>query len=196
VKISRTAGFVSSAVFFFACHSYGQDSSEGSQKGFLPLSGRIFSDVYIPTQNNYPSRSLQQLSTSLWLQSDPKLTDSTSARILFEGNAFDANYSYLSGNTNVSHIEPQLREGYVSYSKIGFDLKVGKQIIPWGKSDAFNPTDYHTAKNFQFLNPDDEVRRQGSGSLLASITPDEGSSPWNLTGVFTPIIAQSRLQGA
>ena len=76
------------------------------------------------------------------------------------------------------------REAYLSYSDESSELKMGQQIISWGKSDGINPTDYLSAKNYKFLNPDEEVKRQGSVSLNYSYTPNQGASPFNYQFVF------------
>ncbi len=55
-----------------------------------------------------------------------------------------------------------------------------------------NPTDFLSAKDYTYLVPDDEVRRVASTGLLASLTPNEGVSPWNITLVWMPLFAQSK----
>jgi len=159
----------------------------------LPLSGRVFTDVYVPTNNNFPDNPLEQLSTGVWLETDPHWTDQTYAKIIYQGLGFDSNGAELTGDTTVTHLESTLREAYVSTSGTGWEVRAGRQIIPWGKSDGFNPTDYNSAMNLSFFNPDDEVRRVGGDSVWATVTPSQGASLWNFTAVWTPVFAQGSL---
>lgn len=81
----------------------------------------------------------------------------------------------------------------MSYFSEGLDLRAGQQIIPWGKSDGVNPTDYFTAKNYTFLNPDDEVKRTGAPALNFTFTPDNGTSPLSFQLVFQAFYPQTAL---
>jgi hypothetical protein len=153
----------------------------------VPISGRLFTDFYVPT-NNPLNGSLQQISGSLWLQADPKLGENGSAHFVFTANEI-----LTSSVSSYNQFTPGLREGSISYSKLGFDFRAGKMILPWGKSDVINPTDFLTAKNYSFFNPDDEVRRIGSISLFLAWTPNQGNSPFTITVVGTPVFAQTQL---
>ncbi|MBI2711555.1 MAG: hypothetical protein HYX41_01655 [Bdellovibrio sp.] len=151
------------------------------------VSGRIFSDFYIPT-GNFFNGSLQQISGSAWLQLDPKVGEGTSAHLILTADQIAA--SSVSGKGGFS---PGVREGYVHYFKSGWNVRMGKMILPWGKSDGVNPTDFLTAKDYGFFNPDDEVRRIGAVSVLLSWTPSSGNSPFTFTFVGTPVFPQSVL---
>jgi hypothetical protein len=160
------------ALFFCVC--LGRSSALAEDFSIFPLTGRVFGDVYVPTQDPVPQKPLEQLSGSLWLESNPHLGEHSYAKIIGEFDAFDGQYSFSSDLSTASHLEAVLREAYVGSSKGGFEIRAGKMILPWGKSDVFNPTDYHTAKNLSFFNPDDEVRRVGGSSLEILFTPNEG----------------------
>jgi len=158
---------------------------EASAPATIPISGRIFSDIYVPIYLNPLTNNLQQLNASAWLQLDPKLNESTGARFVLTANQFDM--------TSPSSFELGLREGYAYYQSSGFEFRGGMQILPWGKSDAFNPTDFLTAKNFTFFNPDDEVRRIGATSIWLGWTPSQGTSPLTFTAVWQPVLPKSEL---
>ena len=153
----------------------------------LPLSGRLFADVFAPARQ-VDSAPFRQTSTSLWLQGEPKFNEKSSAHFTLTGDAFDTSVTQTS-----SYFRSGLREGYVDYQDKGFDLRFGKQILPWGKSDVVNPTDFLSAKDYTFLNPDDETRRLGATSLWMSLTPNQGNSPWNVIAVWTPVFPQTSL---
>jgi hypothetical protein len=157
----------------------------------LPLSGRVFSDIYVPATNTGTS-GYRQDSASLWLQGDPRLGENGSARFILTGDAIQNNSVSAVGNSG-AQFRVGLREGWVSYAKNGGEFRLGQQIIPWGKSDVVNPTDFLSAKNYTIFNPDDEVRRVGAVSLLLDWTPAQGNSPLTFTLVMTPIFAQTQL---
>ena len=159
----------------------------------FPITGKSYTDLYVPTRNSNPPKPLQQLSTSLWLESDPRLSEKFTSKIVYQGDGFDAQYSSFSGNTTVTNLHSQLREGYITYNNgSGLELRGGQQIISWGKTDVLNPTDYNSAKNLNFFNPDDEVKRVSSTSVQANLVPG-GDSKMTLTAVWNIIPAEGRL---
>jgi hypothetical protein len=170
----------------------GNAAAENGQSSFPEwnLSGRAFGDLYYPTVE-HRGKTFQQLSASLWVQGDGRFSDSFSARAIYQGDLFDGRESRLTGDRSGTHLRNRLREGYVEYFAGGFQARVGQQIIPWGKSDGINPTDFLSAKESSFLNHDSEVTRVGGVSLLLSFTPQGGASPWNLTAVAQPYFPES-----
>jgi hypothetical protein len=149
------------------------------------VSGRFFSDVYVPVKNRF-AKPLTQLSSSFWLEwSQSDDSSPISARVVLEANAFDFNNAVVTSRGDSTHVEAAFREAFAGYSNEGFEIRLGRQIIPWGKSDGINPTDYLTAKNLAFLNHDSEVQRSGGAGVWSSWTPAEAPS-WNFTAVANP----------
>ncbi|MCC6278243.1 MAG: hypothetical protein IT289_10045 [Oligoflexia bacterium] len=157
----------------------------------LMPSGRIYGDLYIPTESS--AKKFQSQSGSIWLQIDPQADESFGARVIYQLDYFDVQQSRVSAGKTENGFRSQLREGYFSFSTDGFDVRGGKQIIPWGKSDAINPTDFLTGKDLSVLNPDEEVRRTGAWALQATWVPESGTSPWSVTGIWIPLFAQGRM---
>ncbi len=56
---------------------------------------------------------------------------------------------------NVFH----LKEGFVSYRGEKFDFSLGSQIVKWGRTDGFNPTNYLVSTDYFLLSgdPDDQM---------------------------------------
>ncbi len=165
----------------FSCCAYAQDETA------FPLSGRLYTDHYVFTSGEN-SRRLAQSSLSAWLEYNLKLNESMSAKALSQTDLF---YRDLNHPDRPS-ANFQLREGFISYQTEGSDLRVGQQIIPWGKSDGINPTDYFTAKNYTLLNPDDEVKRLGAPAINWNYTPLAGNSPFSFQGVIQAFYPQTR----
>lgn len=65
-----------------------------------------------------------------------------------------------------NRFQGRLLEGYVNLYFGDLDLRVGKQIITWGRADALNPTDLLTPKDFTLLSAkDEEERRIGTAAV-------------------------------
>jgi len=61
-----------------------------------------------------------------------------------------------------------LREGYLDLTFGSLDLRVGQQIIAWGRADRINPTDNLTSRNFTLLVPEDSDQRTGTTGIKAT----------------------------
>ncbi len=64
------------------------------------------------------------------------------------------------GDTDAS-----LVEGYVTMRSDQWRVRAGKQIVPWGRTDAINPTDNLTPRDYVVLLPFDEDQRIGTTAL-------------------------------
>lgn len=58
-----------------------------------------------------------------------------------------------------------VREAYAEYQDDRFRVRIGKQIVSWGRADRFNPTDNLTPRNYQILSADDDDQRFGTVGL-------------------------------
>ncbi len=67
-----------------------------------------------------------------------------------------------------------------------FDLRLGKQIITWGKADAFNPTDNLTPTDYANLLDDDEIG-------VVAVNLNYYWRDWNLQIVGVPGFTPTRL---
>lgn len=90
---------------------------------------------------------------SAWLNLRPKEVWGT--KFYFDGYLQGSNLS----RNNLSYGD--LREGFLEKSFENLDLKIGRQIIVWGRADKFNPTDSFSTKDLTFLTTDDEEQRRG-----------------------------------
>ena len=81
------------------------------------------------------------------------------------GDGFaDARIRYgLQGNAPGTFVD--LREAYVNAYLGPFDLRLGKQIIVWGRADALNPTNNLTPVDFRIRSPlEDDIRLGNVGA--------------------------------
>ena len=89
--------------------------------------------------------------------------------------------------------EPQqarLLEAYTNFYFKSFDVRIGKQNIPWGRADALNPTDNLTPKDFTVLSArDEDDRRTGTAAVKANYY----RGPYTLSVVWLPLFNPSTI---
>ncbi|MGE0763400.1 MAG: DUF1302 family protein [Bdellovibrionales bacterium] len=95
---------------------------------------------------------------------------------------------YAEGNLQASNLTRQstsygdLREAYTFGNMKKWDLKLGRQIIVWGRADKLNPTDSLSVRDLTRLVVDDEDQR--TGILSAQQTYTSGYS--RLIAIWQP----------
>lgn len=63
----------------------------------------------------------------------------------------------------------QAREGYLQRKTEGDEIRLGRQLIAWGRADKLNPTDYFTIRDYTMLTSDDEEQKRGVDALRATM---------------------------
>lgn len=152
-----------------------------SGKGTLAQYQRAFSE----TDNG---ESLQS-SANLLLSLTPKLPGIFSLK----GEALGSVYADSLEKDREFSARADVKELWLGLDAAGLELKVGQLLVPWGKTDGVNPTDYLTGRDYTLLSRVEEFRRIGAPGLLAAYTPNAGSSPFQITAVFNAAYAQNRL---
>ncbi len=90
------------------------------------------------------------------------------------------NSGYHSGGFSLS---PDVREAWVS-ARIGpAEIRLGKQIIAWGRADVFNPTNTITPMNLTAFSSDEDDTRRGNMLLFTRVK----AGPIVLEGVWIPL---------
>lgn len=161
------------------------DKTAGTEKDSFSWGGRIFTDQYLYSQTG----KLAQSSFSSWLELSTKNENGLGGHAVGALTIFGKSMD----RPDRASVTGQLREAYFSYRGDGTSIKLGQQIIPWGKSDGINATDYFSAKDYSLLNPDDEVRRTGAPGLNLSFTPESGNSPFTYQFIFQVYSPQNKL---
>lgn len=85
--------------------------------------------------------------------------------------------------------DASLREGYLDLAVNDADLRLGKQIVKWGRADTINPTDNLTPSDYTLLYPEDDDLK--SGIPAAKATYNAGG--YALTGIWLPRFQPSRI---
>jgi hypothetical protein len=112
---------------------------------------------------------------SAWLKLDKKLESGIG--LFAEG--YLANEDVFGEQRDTS----RLREAYVEGRRGQLDVRVGKQIIAWGRADRLNPTDNLTPRDTTLLAGDIDEDRFGSLAAKASWNFDAYTS---LSGIWIP----------
>lgn len=55
----------------------------------------------------------------------------------------------------------RVREAYLRWNGEQLDVKLGRQLIVWGRADRLNPTDNITPRNYTWLTPEENDQRLG-----------------------------------
>jgi len=66
-----------------------------------------------------------------------------------------------------------VREAYLDLFAGKFELRIGKQISPWGRADGWNPTDNLTPSDYFIRSPDHDDMRIGSYRVRGQFNPAE-----------------------
>ena len=75
--------------------------------------------------------------------------------------------------TSDSYLQGRVREGYWEQGVGALSLRIGRQIIAWGRADRINPTDVLSPRDFRLLSGDDDDQRNGIDAiqLRYAVTP-------------------------
>jgi hypothetical protein len=86
-------------------------------------------------------------------------------------------------------VSVDLREAYVNLYAGPLDLRLGQQIVVWGRADALNPTSNITPSDLRVHSPVEDDRRVGNVGLRAFLN----LSPFRLEGVWMPLYAATEI---
>lgn len=147
----------------------------------VSFNGYTRGDVYIGKESGESNGEIKAAYGELSLQvRTPKET---------YGDAFaEARLRYgLEGDRKQLFVD--LREAYVNAHAGPLDLRLGQQVIVWGRADAFNPTNNITPSDLRVRSPVEDDRRVGNVGARAFLN----FSPFRLEGVYMPLYAESQL---
>jgi hypothetical protein len=110
------------------------------------------------------SRSLDDradlATAALWMRARPRLTPDAS--LFLEGWVRNEDLFIADRTSGI------LREAYLDVGIGPVDVRVGRQIIAWGRADRINPTDNLTPRDFTLLVPEDGDQRFGTTGVRAT----------------------------
>lgn len=136
--------------------------------GNTSLGGFVRSAMYIGSKAGEENPYLQSIYGQMAVLSDVDLGKygTAFADIRFRyGNEFDSTLSEL-----------DIREAYIDLFAGPLSIRTGKQIITWGSSSFFNPSDPFSALNPTLRSPDPDDMNIGTWSINARISIGNSSS--------------------
>lgn len=83
----------------------------------------------------------------------------------------------------------RVREFYWRYAQSAAELKLGRQMVVWGRADGINPTDNLSPRDFTLLTPEDGDQRYGNEAVQLRLDTRIG----NLIGLWFPHAASHTL---
>jgi hypothetical protein len=81
-------------------------------------------------------------------------------------------------------------EAYVTYHFSKADLRIGKQVVAWGRADGINPTDNLTPRDYTVMLPFEEDQRLGTPSMRLDTFLSQAHT---LTLFVTPFFEPSKV---
>jgi len=156
---------------------------EGTGGGGLPfdLNGYVRGDAFV---GKVPTKGAAEMKAAYG-----ELSLKVTTKKLKYGDAF-AEMRLRYGLQTGSRIQlVDLREAYVNLYAGPFDLRLGQQIIVWGRADAVNPTNNLTPTDLRVHSPNEDDRRLGNFAARAFLN----FQPFRLEGVWVPLYTPSEL---
>jgi hypothetical protein len=147
----------------------------------VDLNGYVRGDVFIGKR---PDKGQAQLKATY-----SELVLKLRARKEKYGDAYaEPRFRYgLQGEERALFVD--LREAYVNLYAGPLDLRLGKQIVVWGRADALNPTSNITPVDFRIHSPVEDDRRVGNVGARAFLN----FSPVRIEGVWMPLYSATEL---
>ncbi len=162
-------------------------SSEGGGDLSLDIGGYVRGDAYIGVIPRPPGfvGPLEPAARAAYGELALQMT----ARKGSWGDAFaEARFRY--GQQLEQHqLFVDLREAYVNGYFGPVDIRFGKQIVAWGRADAFNPTNNVTPTDFRIRSPREDDKRVGNVGARAFVN----FQPFRLEGVWMPLYEPTML---
>lgn len=107
--------------------------------------------------------NLEQLNSvgaaTLWMRARPRIAPWLSARV--EGWVTDQKLG------RGDNWRGELREGNLVANFEPFELRIGREIVAWGRADRVNPTDVIGSRDYTLLFPEDDDQRRGNAMVHA-----------------------------
>lgn len=109
--------------------------------------------------------------------------------ILAQDIAFKSRIYTVYSPRVTEELDLNLQEAYIDYYSEIFDIRIGKQIISWGKADELNPTDILNPEDLSNIFDEKSIRKIG----IFGIKLDLKLFDTVITGIYVPDIQFHKL---
>jgi len=165
-----------------AVHAQSDDDSSSAVERFLRqerVTTWVRADYYESSNNLDGERNL--LGGTLQMKALPRLAELVDGKIEARVTAPD-----IRGRPGYG-VHSELLEGYATLHFKRVDLRLGKQIVAWGRADGINPTDNLTPRDYRVLLPLEEDQRFGTwGARLDAYLSQELTFETFVSTFFEP----------
>lgn len=152
--LRATLALVAAACLAASPAARAQDEGAPGWRERLDVSGSLRGAYFSSSRRLDDRRGLG--AASLWLRASPQLGEDAAATL--EGWV----------RNDGGRSSARLREAYLDLRRGRADLRLGQQIIAWGRADELNPTDNLTPRDFTLLTTENSDQRLGTvGARLA-----------------------------
>lgn len=131
----------------------------GGEAAPVELDGSVRAGYFSASRSLDGARDL--VSSSVWLKAKSRLLGGA---LIVDGWARH-DHSLRPQNGSGAGV---LREAYFEFGNGKLDLRIGKQIIAWGRADEINPTDNLTPRDYTLLTPENSDQRLGLLAVKAT----------------------------
>ena len=167
-------------------------SQIGLDKKFLDIHGYVENRNYFHyDRNNNKDYFFYELRDNFRLSKEIRFSDNVSGMASVDGRFYD--FINRRGDKGmVRRVEPW--EMYLDCNSDVLDIRIGQQLIRWGKSDEVNPTDVFTPEDLsEFIN---EVERAKRKLPVIALKSDYYYKDYALEAIWLPFFRRTRLDGA
>ena len=83
-------------------------------------------------------------------------------------------------------LDIDMHEAYITLSPGKFDIKIGQQVVVWGRADGFNPTNNLTPHDFRVFSPDEDDKRLSNFLVHSAYNFKHGRISFDWIPVYCP----------
>ncbi len=177
-EVSTGSGLFESAQSDAATSS---GASEAPKETGVDFNGYVRGDMFVGKEQNQPHADMKAAYSELALKFRVKKEKF--------GDAYaEMRFRYgVQGDVHGLILDP--REAYVNLYAGPLDLRLGQQIVVWGRADALNPTSNLTPVDFRIHSPVEDDRRVGNVGARGFLN----FQPLRLEGVWMPLYSPTEL---
>ncbi|MDD5584492.1 MAG: hypothetical protein PHV55_05525, partial [Candidatus Omnitrophica bacterium] len=168
-----------------------EEKSNAEKKNFwerVNIHGYYQNRNYFDRKKDNAQEHAYELRQDLRLESSQRLSERFSSFLSLDGQ-YDLVHNSAQG-TSDEEKRFKLWECYLNYAASNLNLRLGRQVIRWGKSDEINPTDNFTPEDWtEYLNLTRAERK-----LPVWMTKlDYAFEPFNIEIIWLPFFEASRI---
>jgi len=173
----------------------GENQEKPSPWGRLDLSGFLMAKIAQKLHESSDPEQARNFRNTVRLEgkwapplpgNDPAAVPGASSTFLLA--SLQSDYLWFGPEHSTDDYDLDLYEGYISHATPGWDLRLGRQIVRWGKTDQISPVDNLNPQDLrEFVIPELEDRKIPNWMARLRLFPGDVT----LEGVFIPFFEEN-----